>query len=122
MVIEATSLVGKRVLVVEDELLIAYLIEDYLTDVGCDTAGPFDSVAEALEAVRSEAFDAAVLDVNLVGERSYAVADALAEQGIPFLFLSGYGDAGLPPGLRTGRICAKPFKGDDLTGMLAAIL
>lgn len=122
MAIEATSLVGKRVLVVEDESLIASLIEDYLADVGCDTVGPFDSVAGALEAVRSETFDAAVLDVNLVGERSYPVADALTARGIPFLFLSGYGDAGLQPGLRTGRICTKPFRGDDLTGMLAAIL
>lgn len=122
MAVEAASHAGKRVLIVEDESLVAFLIEEYLADAGCDTVGPFGSVAKALEAVRSETFDLAVLDVNLNGERSYPIADALEERGIPFLFLSGYGDTGIPSGRCDWKVCAQPFRGNDLTGMLAAIL
>lgn len=115
-------LVGKRVLIVEDEMLVAILIEDFLADLGCTTVGPCGSVAIALDAARTEVFDLAVLDVNLGGEMVYPVAELLAERHIPFLFLSGYGDDAIPADHRDWRVCAKPFRGDDLACMLSAAL
>jgi len=116
------ALAGKRVLIVEDELLVALMIEDLLGDYGCSTVGPCGSVEIALRAVRTEALDLAVLDVNLAGERVYPVAEALAERHIPFLFLSGYGEEAIPPGRGDWRVCAKPFRGADLAEMLSAAL
>jgi CheY-like chemotaxis protein len=122
MFVAPPVLVGKRVLIVEDELLVALLIEDLLVDLGCSIVGPCSSVAKALEAARIEAFDLAVLDVNLRGEKVYPVAEVLAERHIPFLFLSGYGDEAIPSGRSAWKVCAKPFKGDDLAEMLSALL
>ncbi|MEA2773389.1 MAG: hypothetical protein QOD93_6351, partial [Acetobacteraceae bacterium] len=73
-------------------------------------------------AARTETFDLAVLDVNLGGEKVYPVAEVLAERHIPFLFLSGYGDEAIPPGHSDWRVCAKPFKGNDLAIMMSAAL
>jgi CheY-like chemotaxis protein len=75
-----TALEGVRVLVVEDEFLVATLIEDMLTSAGCVVSGPIPRLAEALDAVDRGTFDAAVLDVNLGGDRVYSVADALSRQ------------------------------------------
>jgi DNA-binding response OmpR family regulator len=122
MVVTPAILAGKRVLIVEDELLVALLIEEFLTDAGCSTLGPYRSVEKALDAVRSEVFDVAVLDVNLGGEKVYPVARVLAERCIPFLFLSGYGDGAIPPGHLDWKVVAKPFKGADLAKMISATL
>jgi DNA-binding response OmpR family regulator len=116
------GLAGKRVLIVEDEMLVAVLIEDLMAELGCSTVGPCGSVAMALDTIRTESFDLAVLDVNLDGELVYPVAEALAERQIPFLFLSGYGDEAIPPGHRDWRVCAKPFRADDLANMMSAAL
>ncbi len=116
------ALAGKRVLIVEDELLVALMLEDFLGDFGCDVVGPCGTVENALEAVRTEALDLAVLDVNLGGERVYPVAEALAERHIPFLFLSGYGEDAIPPGHADWKVCAKPFRGPELAGMMSAAL
>ena len=115
-------LVGKRVLIVEDEILVALLIEDFLADFGCSTVGPCGSVAKALDAARTETFDLAVLDVNLAGEKVYPVAEVLAQRHIPFLFLSGYGDEAIPAGRIGWKVCSKPFKGKDLATMMSAAL
>lgn len=109
-------------LVVEDELLVALMIEDFLTEFGCTTIGPYGTVETAMEAVRNEALDLALLDVNLSGERVYPVAEALAERHIPFLFLSGYGEEAIPPGHADWKVCAKPFRGADLAAMLCAAM
>jgi CheY-like chemotaxis protein len=122
MVVTPKVLAGKRVLIVEDELLVALLIEDFLLEFGCTTLGPFGSVAGAIDAARIEAFDLAVLDVNLAGEKVYPVAEILTERHIPFLFVSGYGDEAIPAGRREWMVCAKPFKGADLATMLSAAL
>jgi DNA-binding NtrC family response regulator len=115
-------LAGRRVLIVEDESLVGILIEEFLYDFGCVPLGPYGNVAEALEAIRSQAFDVAILDIDLNGERSYPIADALAERGVPFLFLSGYGDVGVPVEYADRKVCAKPFTGDGLATLLAAAL
>jgi DNA-binding response OmpR family regulator len=122
MVAAPQVLAGKRVLIVEDEMLIALLIEDFLADMGCKTVGPYRSVATALEAARTEPLDLAVLDVNLDGERVYPVAEILAARHIPFLFLSGYGEEAIPENHAEWKVCAKPFKSDVLMQMLSALL
>jgi DNA-binding response OmpR family regulator len=92
MFVAPRSLIGKRVLIVEDETLVALLVEDFPIEFGCIPPGPCGSVAQALGAVSNKTFDLAVLDVNLDGEKVYPVADALDKLHIPFLFVSGYGD------------------------------
>ncbi|HEX3574905.1 MAG TPA: response regulator [Rhodopila sp.] len=122
MFVPAPLLAGKRVLIVEDESLVAMLIEGLLEDCGCRIVGPCGTVEQALEAARTEAFDLAVLDVNLRGKKVYPVAEVLAERHIPFLFLSGYGEEAIPPGRTTWKVCAKPFKGNELMDMLSSAL
>ena len=82
---------GLRLLVVEDEMLIAMTIEDLLCDLGCVVVGPAGSVAKALEIVSSHEIDGAILDLNLKGEQAIPVAEALRKRGTPFFFLTGYG-------------------------------
>ncbi|HEY4043352.1 MAG TPA: response regulator [Rhodopila sp.] len=118
----ASHLHGKRVLVVEDEALVAMLIEDCLEGFGCDVVGPCNTVEAALEAARTQAFDVAVLDVNLRGSRVYPVAELLTDRHIPFLFLSGYGDEAIPPDRPGWTVCAKPFRVNDLERLLSAAL
>ncbi len=105
----------RRILVVEDEALVAMLVEDALVDAGFAVLGPARSVAQALEMLRAETPDAAVLDLNLGGENSLSVADALAARGIPFLVATGYGAAGLPAHLRHIPVLPKPYDPADLT-------
>jgi CheY-like chemotaxis protein len=122
MFVAPKLLAGKRVLIVEDNLIIAMTIEDFLLECGCIVVGPCSNVAQAMEAVRAEAPDLAVLDVNLGGETAYPIAFALAERRIPFVFTSGYGDQAIPPGHADWKVCAKPFTGDELIAMLATAL
>jgi DNA-binding response OmpR family regulator len=106
-------------MVVEDELLIAMLIEDTLTEEDCVVVGPFNSVGEALRAAQNTAIDLAVLDVNLRGEKVYPVAEALAARGIPFLLLSGYGSGAVPVDRPGWQAFSKPFVGAALVAKLA---
>ncbi len=77
---------GLRVLLVEDEGLVALLIEEMLADLGHEVIGPFARLNKAMEAAQREQFDIAILDVNLDGEDTYDMADALAARNIPFIF------------------------------------
>jgi CheY-like chemotaxis protein len=114
------ALQGVKVLVVEDEYLVAALMEDILESAGCVVTGPIPRLAQALDAANSEACDAAVLDVNLAGERIYPVADILSRRNIPFVFVTGYG---VLPGeyANRPRLC-KPFKVADLLDTLSDIV
>ena len=113
------GLTGKRVMVAEDELLIAMLIEDILADAGCLLVGPFSNVPDALAAAKDATIDIALLDVNLRGQMIYPAAEVLAARGIPFLLLSGYGRDAVPPNHPDWEACAKPFKTAELTKMLS---
>jgi DNA-binding NtrC family response regulator len=116
------GLAGCRVLVVEDELLVSMLVEDMLIEEGCIVIGPFARVKDALAAVRIEVLDVALLDVNVAGERVFPVAEALEQRGVPFLFVTGYGDSALPAGRPDWVACAKPFHAAKLTELLVAQL
>ena len=111
-------LAGLRVLVVEDEMLVSLLIEDTLSEQKCVIVGPCDQIAPALEAARTEAIDLAVLDVNIAGSKVYPVADVLTARKIPFLLLSGYGKSAIPINHPEWRVCSKPFRSEELIGML----
>ena len=116
------ALEGIRVLVVEDEFLVATVIEDMLESAGCVVSGPIPRVAEALDAVEHGTYNAAILDVNLGGDRIDPVADALSQRNIPFAFVTGYGASALPnEHADRPRLC-KPFKMADLLGTLANLL
>ena len=111
-----------RILVVEDEPLIAMMLEDFLDELGRDVAGSADSVASALPIVEAGGFDAAILDVNLRGgEKSWAIADALAARGVPFLLATGGGDDGLAPQHRGRPVLQKPFTMDGVRRALDAL-
>ncbi|MBU1324147.1 MAG: response regulator [Alphaproteobacteria bacterium] len=104
-----TALKDRRVLVVEDESLVAMLLETMLEDMGCLTVGPASSVDEGLRMVDEEEMDAALLDVNVGGTPVFAVAAALEARGIPLVFSTGYGEGGLPENWRGRPTVQKPF-------------
>jgi CheY-like chemotaxis protein len=106
---DTPKLEGLRVLVVEDEALVALQLEDMLTGLGCAIIGPASRVGQALELLTGEQVDAAVLDLNVAGELVYPVADALATRGLPYIFATGYGAAGLCEPYRRRPVLQKPF-------------
>jgi len=103
-----------HVLVVEDEAIIAMLIEDTILDIGCRSVEVAPSIDRALELISIRKPDFAILDLNLHGSRSYPVADALQIEGRPFVFLSGYGAKGLDGDYRDAPVLQKPFQQADL--------
>jgi CheY-like chemotaxis protein len=115
----AASLAGRRILVIEDEALIAGQIQSLLVGQGCLVAGPVRGLDNALALARSEPLDAAVLDVNLSGSQSEAVADALRQRAIPFVVLTGYADSGLSAAFYGAPVVAKPFDEEELLNILA---
>ncbi|HVG47149.1 MAG TPA: response regulator [Rubellimicrobium sp.] len=113
---------GKRILVVEDEMIVAMLIEDILMDGGATVVGPAARVAKALDLLGTEPVDAALLDVNLAGENTMPVAQELRRRGIPFAFATGYGAAGLPDGFASQPLLQKPFQERDLQEVMTRVL
>lgn len=111
-----------RILIVEDEMMIAMRIEDWLIDLGYAVAGPHAHLPEAIEAARRETLAAAVLDLNLDGQPVFGVADVLAARGIPFVFATGYGAAALTPPWANRPSLAKPFSQHELERMLARLV
>jgi CheY-like chemotaxis protein len=116
----ATS--AKRILVVEDELMIRMLLEDMLGELGYTVAAEAARIEEALEAAKNADFDIAILDVNLNGQPISPVADALVARGMPFVFATGYGERGLPEPYRDRPTLKKPFQMDGLKQMLQTAL
>ena len=111
-----------RVLVVEDEYLIRMLLEDMLGDLGYAVAAAVGSIAEAQQVAANGEFSAAVLDVNLDGLEIYPVADILAGRGLPFVFVTGYGERNLPERYRDRPALQKPFQAEQLQAALAGLL
>ena len=114
------SLAGLKVLVVEDEALVSMLLEDMLSDLGCEIVGPVMRLGEALAMAEDESqvIDVAVLDVNLAGERSFSVAEALEKRGCLFVLATGYDDAGIDERWRARPMLRKPFLSHQLEQVL----
>jgi CheY-like chemotaxis protein len=117
-----TALKGVRVLVVEDEYLVAILIREMLESAGCVVSGPIPRLPEALDAVDHDTYDAAVLDVNLGGQRVDPVAEALSRRNVPFVFVTGYGSGILSDEFAERPRLRKPFKTADLLATLSRIV
>lgn len=111
-----------RVLVVEDEALIAMDVQDLLEDSGFEVLGPTDSVKESLEVLSCQVVDVAVLDLNLHRERSDMVADCLEDLGVPFLYLTGHRREVLPFRHRERPLVEKPFQRRRLIEGLRALI
>jgi CheY-like chemotaxis protein len=103
-----SALQGRRILCLEDEPIVAMTLEDMLIDLGAEVVGPVGSIPEALALAEGESLDAALLDINIRGERSYAVAEALKARGIPMVFATGYGESGWD-GAPDAPILDKPY-------------
>ena len=113
---------GLRILIVEDESLLSLLLEDMLTELGCEVMGAASSVAEAIEAVGKVSVDVAILDIKLGGEKSFPVAEALAARGIPFVFATGYGDGQVDDRWADRHVLQKPFGQEQLAEALTSAL
>jgi CheY-like chemotaxis protein len=116
------ELSNRKVLVVEDEMMIAMLIEDMLDEFGCKLVGPATNVPRALELIGKESIDVAVLDLNLDGKDTYAIADALQRKSVPFIFATGYGSTGLRQEYGNRPVLQKPFQARDLSTALTEAL
>lgn len=101
-------------LVVEDEMTIVLVIEDALLEMGVEVIGPAARLDAALRLASDAPIDAAILDINIRGGNSYAVADILAERGIPFVFCSGYSEWAIEERHRDRPRLAKPYSTKDL--------
>lgn len=111
----------RRVLVVEDEALMAMLLEDMLQELGYEVAASTGQLDHALQLARTTAFDLALLDINLNGERSFPVADVVRRRGLPVVFATGYGKGILvPPHLGTP-LLQKPFSLEELRSTLLGL-
>ena len=110
---------GLRILLVEDEAMVAMIIEDTLNDLGCEVVGPMASIEQGLKAAASERVDGAFLDVNLRGKLVYPVAEALAARGVPFAFVTGYGEQGIDERFRSAPVLTKPFMPETVERLVA---
>ena len=111
----------KRILLVEDEPMIAFALEDLIDELGYAVVGPAHRLSDALVLAANSAIDAAVLDVNLNEESSFPVADLLVSRGVPFVFATGYAEGGVGwPG--KAAVIAKPYGREQLGRALAALL
>jgi CheY-like chemotaxis protein len=113
---------GLRVLIVEDESLLALLLEDMLGDLGCTVVGTASTVAAAIDAIPKVDVAAAILDIKLGNEKSYAVAEALAARGVPFVFATGYGDVELEEPWQDRPVLQKPFAQNQLADLLGRVV
>lgn len=116
------ALAGRRVLVVEDTLLVSIEVQAALTRLGCLIAGAPARLPDALSALDDGPIDAVLLDLNINGEPSYPVAEALMQRGIPFVFMTGYQAESLEPEFQAFPCLTKPFGTDDLRRALASLL
>jgi len=115
-------LTNLKVLVVEDEMLVMMAIEDMLTDLGCTSIAVAGTIDQALDLIATHDFDLATIDLNLNGARSYPVARALEEGGVPFAFSTGYGEYGISEGFGGRPVLTKPYGNFQLVTVLTALL
>lgn len=115
-------LAGRSILVVEDEMLVLLNVEDMLADLGCTAVSAAANADRALALIDAQDFDLAMVDVNLDGRKSYAVADALAARGVPFVFSTGYSGESLDEGYRDRPVLGKPYRDVELAEALTGLI
>jgi CheY-like chemotaxis protein len=114
----SSQLAHKRVLVVEDDYLVAMDIVRALERAGAEVIGPAPGVEAALDALERSAPDGAILDINLGGEMAFPVADALLARGVPFVFATGYDAQIIPPRFTNVKRCEKPMASEQICAAL----
>ena len=113
---------GRHVLVVEDEMLNLMIIEDMLADIVCDSVTAAAQVDQALALIGTRAFDVPLLDMNLNGNKSHNVADALAARDVPFVFSTGYSTLDVRDEYRNRPVLKKPFPYEELVEIFKRLL
>ena len=116
------NLSGKRILLVEDEPLVAMEMESELTSQGLEVIGPATNLESAIQMIAGHTFEAALVDANLGGKSVEEVAAALAQKGVPFAFATGYGREALPTAFRNAALLSKPFDPDSLISVVSKLL
>lgn len=116
------ELAGRRVFIVEDEAMVTMFLQDILADIGCEVAGVAFRLDDAVAKAASESFDVAILDVNLNGQNTRPVAEALAGRGVGFVFATGYGAPNIAEPFRNAPVLQKPFQQQDLERALRKAL
>jgi len=114
------SLKGRRILIVEDEVLIGIMASEMLEEMEATVLGPALNVADGVALAESETLDAALIDINLGGTRSDAVVDVLEQRGVPILYTTGYSKTAAPP--HGSMVLEKPYSADALASALVSIL
>jgi CheY-like chemotaxis protein len=110
-----------RILVVEDEMIVAMFVEDVLGELGYPVAGIVSNMEDGLARAGQDDFDLALLDVHLSGKEVFPLADILVGRNIPMIFATGYGARGLPDRFRDRPVLQKPFNPEELAKVLAGI-
>jgi len=115
-------LAGRRVLVIEDEMLILMMIEDMLADLGCESVTVASKIGPAISLVEGQEFDTAMLDLNLNGIESYPIADALTMRDVSYFFSTGNSLTNVKDGYRDQDVLNKPFTLEQLSNILSRSL
>ena len=114
MALTVRNLARLRGLIIEDESMVAMLLEDTLIEIGCEVIGIASRFDDAIAKANSMAFDIAILDINLDGRKTFSIADSFAERGVAFVVATGYDATSLPGWLQRAPILHKPFRQRDL--------
>jgi CheY-like chemotaxis protein len=109
-----TTIEGARIFVVEDESVITMLLQDMFEELRCEVVSLASRFQDALDKANTLSFEVAILDVNLNGQRTFPIAEALQARGVPFIFATGYGAAAVPENFRAAPVLQKPFRIVDL--------
>jgi CheY-like chemotaxis protein len=118
---ETPPVANLRILIVEDETMIAILIQESLEELGCEIVALAQRLPSALDAARTKSFDCAILDVNLAGKPVYPVAEILDSRDIPYIFVTGYSAPQVDKRFRAHRILQKPVRFADLHNALQGV-
>ncbi|HYD72149.1 MAG TPA: response regulator [Candidatus Binatia bacterium] len=110
-----------KVLIIEDESIVAMMIEDLIVDMGHEVVGTAGRLEQAQKMAEELTLDFAIVDVNLNGQLTYPVAEVLKTRGVPFVFATGYGAQGLKDEWKQNSVLQKPFQPDELTRAIDAV-
>lgn len=109
-----------RVLIVEDEPLIAEMLQEWLTELGCDIAGPAATNEAAFALLQDDGLTGAILDITVPDGVTYEIAKVLQERGVPFVFATGHGSESIDPQFRDAATLQKPFEFEVLAGIISS--